>query len=138
MRLAIIGLDKSLNKTICFDLIEVADLTSGRQIAESIHASNPNYENIDYLDADAEGVKGVNDVKINGAWYHWFSVENLGWDSIRRERNPLLFSSDWTQLNDSPLTEAKKIEWAVYRQALRTITEDFADPTLVVFPTKPE
>jgi len=40
-------------------------------------------------------------------------------------RNKLLQESDWTQLTDSP---ADKAEWAVYRQALRDITDQAGFP----------
>lgn len=39
--------------------------------------------------------------------------------TFRHHRNFLLVSTDWTQLNDSPLTDAKKTEYRTYRQALR-------------------
>lgn len=60
---------------------------------------------------------------------------------IRTTRNGLLENSDWTQLNDSPLTAEKKAEWQNYRQQLRDLpsqyqsTTDIAD---VVYPTMPE
>ena len=38
---------------------------------------------------------------------------------IRASRNQRLVGSDWTQGADSPLTDAKKTEWATYRQELR-------------------
>ena len=60
----------------------------------------------------------------------------LSWIALRVERNALLDSSDWTQYNDSPLTNEVKAEWAVYRQSLRDLPEnsDPADPT---WPTPP-
>lgn len=67
-------------------------------------------------------------------------------DTFRQYRNGLLASTDWTQSNDSPLSEEKKKEWAIYRQELRDITKtakpkfindwDF-DTSSVTFPTKP-
>lgn len=57
------------------------------------------------------------------------------WDAIRAERNRLLAASDWTQLADAPVD---KPAWATYREALRDITETFATPDAVVWPTKPE
>jgi len=42
---------------------------------------------------------------------------------IRTKRDDLLSASDWTQFADSPLTDEKKKEWQVYRQALRDIPE---------------
>jgi hypothetical protein len=38
---------------------------------------------------------------------------------MRGERGALLANSDWTQIADSPLTDAKKAEWAAYRVVLR-------------------
>lgn len=53
--------------------------------------------------------------------------------SIRLE---LLLDSDWTQLPDSPLNDAKKAEWAMYRQELRDLLMT-TDPDAIVWPTKP-
>ena len=41
----------------------------------------------------------------------------------RATRNELLADSDWTQMNDSPLTNEVKTAWATYRQELRAITD---------------
>lgn len=61
---------------------------------------------------------------------------------IRERRNKLLQLSDWTQGADSPLTDAKKAEWATYRQALRDLSTTYPFATTakasVVWPTKPE
>ena len=68
-------------------------------------------------------------------------------EALRIHRNWLLRDSDWTQFNDSPLSDSKKAEWATYRQALRDITKTakpklsgtnmILDPSSVTFPTKP-
>ena len=62
-------------------------------------------------------------------------------NTIRNERRGLLGACDWTQSSDSPLTDAKKAEWATYRQQLR----DFTSRTFVgleyfviPWPQKPE
>ena len=55
---------------------------------------------------------------------------------FRAVRNKKLADSDWTQANDSPLSDTKKAEWATYRQQLRDFpatctpadTADFPDP----------
>ena len=39
----------------------------------------------------------------------------------RAKREALLYDSDWTQVPDSPLTDSKKAEWRIYRQALRDL-----------------
>ena len=48
----------------------------------------------------------------------------------RSERDNLLKDSDWTQMNDSPLTNELKTQWAVYRSELRGITDLDAWPNL--------
>jgi hypothetical protein len=60
---------------------------------------------------------------------------------LRNKRNELLKQSDWTQVNDSPLSDSKKQEWATYRQSLRDLpstnqsVNNIAD---VIFPSMPE
>ena len=66
---------------------------------------------------------------------------------LRQHRNKLLIESDWTQANDSPLSDDKKAEWKTYRQALRDITKTAKpkmnssysnlDMSSVTWPTKP-
>jgi len=50
---------------------------------------------------------------------------------IRRQRDELLFNCDWTQAADSPLTDAKKAEWALYRRALRAVPGDNPEATSI-------
>jgi hypothetical protein len=59
------------------------------------------------------------------------------WAFIRYRRNEFLLECDWTQLQDSPLSEQKQQEWQTYRQSLRDITEQ-PDPFNIVWSTKPE
>ena len=54
-------------------------------------------------------------------------------DFVRAQRTLLLSESDWTQVADSPLSDAKKADWVTYRQALRDLPA--ADP--IVWPTAP-
>ena len=49
----------------------------------------------------------------------------------------LLKESDWTQLTDSPLTDAKKTEWATYRQKLRDLPATESDYDNPTWPTEP-
>jgi|TARA_R100000482_G_scaffold436_1_gene262 hypothetical protein len=59
---------------------------------------------------------------------------------VREQRNVLLKNSDWTQNNDSPLSESKKSEWAIYRQTLRDLPAQYNENdeiNNVVFPDKP-
>lgn len=60
--------------------------------------------------------------------------------AIREMRESYLMMSDWTQIPDSPLSDEKKAEWAVYRQALRDLPANSVEATTlsdVNFPTKP-
>jgi len=57
----------------------------------------------------------------------------------RDTRNDLLASSDWTQANDSPLTDEAKASWVTYRTALRNLPNHSNWPNLedADWPTKP-
>ena len=59
----------------------------------------------------------------------------MGVDQIRELRNSKLTHSDWTQGSDSPLEDAKKTEWAVYRQSLRDLVASYPD---ITWPEVPE
>jgi len=56
---------------------------------------------------------------------------------LRAERNTKLVDSDWTQYNDSPLTDEVKAEWTVHRQALRDLPANTDDPANPTWPTPP-
>lgn len=62
-------------------------------------------------------------------------TEQTQWPVVRRQRDALLTQSDWTQLPDVPL--ATKETWAIYRQALREITEQ-TDPFNINWPVRPD
>lgn len=49
------------------------------------------------------------------------SRNNFLLESVRRERDLRLLNSDWTQLNNATLDDAKKSEWETYRQNLRDL-----------------
>jgi hypothetical protein len=59
------------------------------------------------------------------------------WAALRKERDALLGSSDWTQASDSPLTDEVKAEWVVYREALRDLPANTDDPASPTWPTPP-
>ena len=61
---------------------------------------------------------------------------NGGFIELRRQRNRLLNASDWTQASD--VTLGNKAAWATYRQALRDLPANTADPENPTWPTKPE
>lgn len=59
------------------------------------------------------------------------------WTEVRTFRESLLKDSDWTQLQDSPVTGSKLTEWQTYRQSLRDITTN-DNPFTLTWPNKPE
>ena len=62
------------------------------------------------------------------------------WTNIRTERDKLLVESDWTQGNDTPLTDANVAKWKTYRTSLRDLPSDQSSKTKysdITWPTKP-
>jgi len=55
-------------------------------------------------------------------------------EEIREERDGLLVTSDWTQVDDAPVD---KSAWATYRQALRDLPAAEGFPTSVTWPVAP-
>jgi len=96
------------------------------------------------FDGRTQRVEEANPVNINGIWTQAWTIIALTteeiaqinsdqWTVVREERNAKLAASDWTQLSDAPVDD---LAWAVYRQALRDITQQ-ADPFLIVWPIAP-
>ena len=56
---------------------------------------------------------------------------------IRSKRDQLITETDWTQLDDTSITQDTKAKYKEYRQALRDITKQAGFPHDVVFPEKP-
>lgn len=57
---------------------------------------------------------------------------------VRSRRNQMLAESDWTQLDDTPLDNVAKAQWATYRQALRDVSDQPSFPLTVEWPSQPE
>ena len=55
------------------------------------------------------------------------------WTAVRRDRDRKLAETDYLALSDSTLASDMK----TYRQALRDVPEDNADPDDISWPTKP-
>jgi len=49
------------------------------------------------------------------------------WVALRTERTQRLIFSDWTVLEDSPLSDTKKAEYKTYRQQLRDLPSTVSD-----------
>jgi len=56
---------------------------------------------------------------------------------LRSKRNGKLFSCDYTQITDSPLSEQQRADWAAYRQELRDLPANTPDPKAPVWPEEP-
>ena len=68
------------------------------------------------------------------------NVKEIPWEDMNRERRKeALQETDWTQGADSPLTDSKKAEWRIYRQALRDLPTHSNWPKLdgTEWPTPP-
>lgn len=57
--------------------------------------------------------------------------------TMREQRGRLLAASDWTQMNDSPLSSETKAAWAAYRTALRQLPEQPGFPDNITWPDPP-
>ena len=70
----------------------------------------------------------------------WHLDSDKLWLSVRQIRDAKLSWCDYTQLLDAPITNAKKAEWAVYRESLRAVPTNNASATSIeniTWPTKP-
>jgi hypothetical protein len=85
---------------------------------------------------------------IDGVWFEKYEVYDKTSEQIeidtenakitaRNNRNYLLQVCDWTQLLDANLSDDKKNEWKIYRQALRDVTEQTGFPWNIIWPEQP-
>ena len=67
----------------------------------------------------------------------WINIRTAEseWEMIRVKRNTVMAQCDWTQMPDVNIST--KESWAIYRQALRDITNQ-ADPFNITWPTPPQ
>ena len=56
----------------------------------------------------------------------------------RSQRDALIAATDYLMATDYPLTDEKRQELTVYRQALRDVPEQSGFPTEIAWPVKPE
>ena len=57
--------------------------------------------------------------------------------NVRASRDSKLKDCDWTQLDDTPLSNTVKATWAIYRQALRDVTTQAGFPQTITWPDAP-
>lgn len=72
------------------------------------------------------------DPQIAAEWQ--VEAEQSAWANLRAKRNGLLAGSDWAVLADTPTNTAT---WKAYRQALRDLPANTADPANPIWPTPP-
>ena len=82
---------------------------------------------------DTTDDEGVTTTKAEHEAAYQASLDAKVAEANRKKRDDLLASSDWTQMNDSPLTNELKTAWATFRQELRDVTDldswpNLADP----------
>lgn len=109
---------------------------------------------IEYTDAPNEAITSISDYQFIVDRYDAALIEHqaeiaaakpTASEAMRYERDARLRSTDWTQMADSPLTDAKKTEWATYRQSLRDVPSNNPSPSFdddgaltgVTWPTEP-
>ena len=80
--------------------------------------------------ADTTDEDGVTTTKAQHEAAYQSTLDANTASANRKTRNDLLDTSDWTQMNDSPLTNELKTAWATYRQELRGLTDADAWPNL--------
>jgi hypothetical protein len=104
---------------------------------EGIHENIPQ-PNIELTEKEWQEGLSKNYKVINGKHTYSTFIQNQDevLENVRSTRNALLIESDWTQLEDSPLSEEKKTEWKNYRQELRDLT-NLDDLTSIIWPTQP-
>ncbi len=74
------------------------------------------------------------DEKINE--YKVLDLEDSSWENVRKKRDYLLKSTDWTVTPGSTVDQA---QWSAYRQNLRDLPQTYKDKTSdeVVWPVQP-
>ena len=82
------------------------------------------------MDADGGDPRGSDLVKTVITW----DDDDAG---MRERRTRRLSETDWTQVPDSALSDAKKAEWSTYRQALRDMPTSTPDANGIEWPVKP-
>lgn len=66
----------------------------------------------------------------------WRLDSERAWAAVRTDRDARLSASDWTTLQDVPLSDEQRSAWRDYRQALRDVTAQ-TDPLAIDWPKAP-
>jgi hypothetical protein len=65
-------------------------------------------------------------------------LATLACTDARARRDAQLLSCDWTQVADAPLSDAQRMAWVTYRQALRDVPDQPGFPAEIQWPDVPE
>lgn len=139
--------------TIVNSQIQTLKLASGENLPEGVQENGATIVYIDFPIED--NVQFIKTHYWDGEWkerseppnrHAYWTGSDWEWsfddllEDVRKVRNRLLSSSDWTQLQDSPLSEDQKEEWQLYRMVLRDldfVATDISSVSDVVWPDKP-
>ena len=90
--------------------------------------------NLEYNEQVSDYIEENYETLLNDAKEHDRSIHAK---AIREKRDRLLNESDWTQANDTALSQEMVEAYRVYRQALRDITGQEGFPYIVIWPEEP-
>lgn len=86
-----------------------------------------------------EGISPGNCKVVDGVLVAMAEGEKLSsnpfWANLRAERTARITATDWRMLSDYPGADAAA--WATYRQALRDVPQNTADPESPSWPSEP-
>jgi hypothetical protein len=107
----------------------------GRGVVEQVIVVNPLDIPSWCSDWPASDYANIGDGYVDGVFIPRAVPSDVQAKSVRQQRNTLLAASDWTQIADAPVAQAA---WAIYRQALRDITDQAGFPHNITWPTEPQ
>lgn len=125
-----VSFPQTVNSTILerFDVYEVQLTSQPEDYTKNITEGTPILVSGSYQQIWNEASASVEEIEQR---------KNEKWIEVREFRDTLLKNSDWTQLQDSPITGSKLTEWQTYRQSLRDITSN-NNPFTLEWPNQPE
>jgi hypothetical protein len=129
------SLGQIIKSGVCQDEVFDDQADAGCQVLEGIPAPNQYVSNgvLTNLPPKPDGTYIFDYVSLQ-----WVPDQFQATSEVNSQRTALLYSSDWTQIPNNPLTTEQQQEWAVYRQQLRDIPQQSGYPYNVVWPTPPQ
>jgi len=139
------------DKTVVVDGDGYSNMTGQscwNSVPANIHAyqydsEKPNLSEIEYNDGTPHTPCELSDVQVfidahaaeKQAILDQEAAEFNSWDRVRGMRDQYLRDSDWSQAEDSPLSDEKKTEYLTYRTNLRNLPADYSseEPKNITF-----